>query len=297
MVGYPVLPVRPILRKQMTFEKLSQTRFKKKSSFIADQILGMINTGRYKAGSKLPSERTITEQMGVSRPSLREAISALQIVGILESRPGDGTYVSAPFATEDLMRRALAVLEECDSPFENMQARKALEIGAVRLAITVATDADLKALKDAWDEKYIRGRKGDLEDYLRYGKEFHIAIARATKNRIIEAIMDKLLDMTIQPLWVSMRRDYFLKDLSRMELMLDIHDRITKAILARDMDKAVYELEIHYDMQIEQIYGQNEDNNGDQTNDRKKTILKQQKEEVMRAIGVSGVRHRFRMAF
>src|SRR4030042_2752670 len=108
----------------MPCEKLSQTRFKKKSSFIADQILGMINAGRYKVGSKLPSERTITEQMGVSRPSLREAISALQIVGILESRPGDGTYVSNPVPTEDLMRRAVAVLEECDSPFENMQARK-----------------------------------------------------------------------------------------------------------------------------------------------------------------------------
>jgi GntR family transcriptional repressor for pyruvate dehydrogenase complex len=219
----------------------------------------MINTGHYKAGSKLPSERTITEQMGVSRPSLREAISALQIVGILESRPGDGTYVSTPVATEDLMRRAVSVLEECDSPFENMQARKALEIGAVRLAITVATDADLKALKEAWDEKYIRGRKGDLDEYLRYGKEFHIAIARATKNRIIEAITDKLLDMTIQPLWISMRRDYFLKDLSRMELMLDIHDRITKAIIARDMDGAIHELEIHYDLQIEQLYGQNDE--------------------------------------
>jgi len=75
----------------MAFEKVAQTRFKKKSSFIADQILRMINTGAFKAGSKLPSERVITEQMGVSRPSLLEAISALQIVGILESRPGDVT--------------------------------------------------------------------------------------------------------------------------------------------------------------------------------------------------------------
>jgi GntR family transcriptional repressor for pyruvate dehydrogenase complex len=96
----------------MTFEKVTQARFKKKSSFIADQILRMINSGRYNAGSKLPSERVITEQMGVSRPSLREAISALQIVGVLESRPGDGTYVSAPVASEDLTRRALTVLED-----------------------------------------------------------------------------------------------------------------------------------------------------------------------------------------
>ena len=252
----------------MTFEKLTQTRFKKKSSFIADQILQMIDSGRYTAGSKLPSERTITEQMGVSRPSLREAISALQIVGILESRPGDGTYVSTPAATEDLMRRAVTVLEECDSPFENMQARKALEIGAVRLTIAVATDADLNTLKAAWDEKCQRGRQGNLEEYLRYGKEFHLVIARATKNRTIEAITEKLLDMTIQPLWINMRRDYFLKDPSRIELMLDIHDRIMQAIIDRDIDRATRELEIHYDMQIEQIYGQNDENSHEQPANR-----------------------------
>jgi DNA-binding FadR family transcriptional regulator len=252
----------------MTFEKLTQTRFKKKSSFIADQILGMINTGRYKAGSKLPSERAITEQMGVSRPSLREAISALQIVGILESRPGDGTYVSAPVATEDLMSRAVAVLEECDSPFENMLARKALELGAVRLAINVATDTDLDLLKKAWEEKCSRGRRGDLEEYLRFGKEFHLAIARATKNRIIEGIMEKLLDMTIQPLWINMRRNYFLRDPSRIELMLDIHDRIVQAICARDADRAIRALEIHYDMQIEQIYEQNDDSTAEQSDGR-----------------------------
>jgi DNA-binding FadR family transcriptional regulator len=250
----------------MTFEKLTQTRFKKKSSFIADQILRMINAGHYKAGSKLPSERAITEQMGVSRPSLREAISALQIAGILESRPGDGTYVSTPLATEDLMRRAVSVLEECDSPFENMLARKALEIGSVRLAIKVATDADLAALKSAWEEKCLRGRRGDLEEYLRYGKEFHLAIARATKNRIIEGIMEKLLDMTIQPLWINMRRNYFLKDPSRIELMLDIHDRIMQAISARNADQAIRELENHYDVQIEQIYDQTDETAAEQTN-------------------------------
>jgi GntR family transcriptional repressor for pyruvate dehydrogenase complex len=247
----------------MAFEKVTQTKFKKKSSSIADQLLRMINSGIYKAGSKLPSERVITEQMGVSRPSLREAISALQIVGILESRPGDGTYVCSPAATEDLVREALAVLEECDSPFENMQARQALEIGVVRLAIKVATDADLLTLKEAWAEKCARGRRGDLEDYLSYGKEFHLAIARATKNRVIEAIMEKLLNMTIQPLWRNMRREYFLRDPSRIELMLDIHNRIMRAISERDTDRAIRELDIHYDMQIEQIYDQNDELNHD----------------------------------
>jgi DNA-binding GntR family transcriptional regulator len=55
-----------------------------------------------------------------------------------------------------------------------------------------------------------------------------------------------------------MRRDYFLKDPSRIELMLDIHDRILRAIVERDAERATRELEIHYDIQIEQIYGLNE---------------------------------------
>lgn len=253
----------------MTFEKLTQTRFKKKSSFIADQILRLINSGRFKVGAKLPSERIITEQMGVSRPSLREAISALQIVGILETRPGDGTYVSAPAATEDLMHQALTVLEEHDSPFENMQARKAMEIGAAQLAIKTATVADLSAVKEIWDEKCALGRQGKYDEYTRYGKEFHLAIARATKNRVIEAIMEKLLDVNIQPLWVNMRLEYFRKDPSRIDQMLDIHDQIMKAILERNTEQAIRALETHFDLLIEQIYGRNEENNDHQQVERR----------------------------
>lgn len=243
----------------MTFEKICQVKFKKKSSFIADQIMSMIRSGQYPGGSKLPPERVIAEQMGVSRPSLREAISALQLAGILESRPGDGTYVCDQ-AAEGVGSRALDLLEECDSPFENIQARKILEAGAARLAIEMATDEDILALKTVWNKKYELGRQGNLEEYLRYGKEFHMAIARATKNRIIEGIMEKLLALTIQPLWINLRREYFRNDPSRFAQMLDIHDRIVMAICNRDAMTAVRELEYHFDIQIEQLYNKPDDN-------------------------------------
>lgn len=242
----------------MAFEKINQPSFKKKSSYIADQILSLISAGLYPAGSKLPSERSMTEQMGVSRPSLREAISALQLAGILESRPGDGTYVRGSTLSEEAINQTLDVLERCDSPFENLQARKAVEIGVIKLAIQTASEEDLLAVKGAWEEKCRLGRQGSLEEYLSYGKDFHLAIARATKNRLIEAIMDKLLDLSTQPLWIKMRREYFIKDPSRIELMLDIHDRIVQALLKRDTEAAVREIEFHYDIQIEQIYSQSD---------------------------------------
>ncbi len=242
----------------MAFEKVTQAKFKKKSSSIADQLLMMINAGRFPVGSRLPSERIMAEQMGVSRPSLREAISALQIAGILESRPGDGTYVSAPGSSEENIKETFSVLEECDSPYENLLARKAFEIGVAKLAIEVAQDEDLLAIKEAWEEKCRRGREGTLEDYLLYGKAFHLAIARATRNRVIEAVTERLLDLSTQPLWIKMRREYFQKDISRIELMLDIHSGIVEALISRDTERVIRELEHHYDIQIEQIYYQGE---------------------------------------
>jgi len=72
--------------------------------------------------------------------------------------------------------------------------------------------------------------------------------------------MERLLNLTIQPLWINMRREYFRNDPSRIELMLDIHDRIVKAIMERNTEKAIRELEHHFDIQIEQIYNQNDEN-------------------------------------
>ena len=156
----------------MQFEKVKQTKFQRKSSFIADQILRMIKTGRYKAGAKLPSERLIAEQMEVGRPSVREAISALQIVGILESRPGEGSYVAEPQGFDALMARALNVLEESDSPFEVLQVRKAVEIGVVHLAVKTATEEDIREIKAEWRKKYAKGRKGDYVGFIGHGRQF-----------------------------------------------------------------------------------------------------------------------------
>ena len=100
----------------MEFEKIKQVKFQRKSTIIAEQILEKIKHGEYKSGAKIPPERTLAEQMGVGRPSIREAISALQIVGILESRPGDGSYVADPGGFDDSMFRALQLLEGSQSP-------------------------------------------------------------------------------------------------------------------------------------------------------------------------------------
>ena len=122
----------------MSFDKLPPFRFQKRSSIIAEQIVNKIHRGNIPR-VQIAAGASDCRTNGVGRPSVREAISALQIAGILESRPGDGTYVQHRNDTEKLADRAFDVLEESDSPLQILQARKALEIGVAQLAITEAT--------------------------------------------------------------------------------------------------------------------------------------------------------------
>lgn len=236
------------------FDKMSQARFKSKGAIIAEELLARIKSGEYAGGTRLPAERLISEQMGVSRPSVREAISALQIVGIIESRPGDGSYVADNLALNDLSLQVTTILEQSDSPYEILQARMAIETGAIRLAIREATDEDIQKVKDVWQERVQIGRAGDFQVYTKMGKELHLSIARATQNRIIISVVDRLLDVTDQPLWQNMRKLYYQKDPNRIEQMLAIHDRIVHAVQERDSREAILALEEDFSTVIKQLY-------------------------------------------
>jgi len=236
------------------FEKITQIKFKSKSSIIAEQILELIRTGEYPVSSKLPPERIIAEQMGVSRPSVREAISALQIVGILETHPGDGTYISKPLVGEHLSLQVQTILDQSDSPYEIIRARKAIESGVIRQAIKTANEADIRNIREAWGKKHEKGLIGDYDAYTKQGKDFHLAIAQATNNNLIVAIMDRLLSVTNQPLWRNMRCRYYEQNPKRIEPMMDVHKKIVAAFEERDAEKAIQALEEDLDTVLEQLY-------------------------------------------
>lgn len=242
----------------MKFNKLPQAQYQKRSSIIAEDIVQRIRRNEISAGMKLPSERVIADQLGISRPSVREAISALQIVGVLESRPGDGTYVCERIEFEDLSRKAVLVLEKNDSPLELLHARKALEIGTARLVIRVATQSEMGPIHKAWQRKYEAGIKGNYDGYLGHAYEFHMAIARATRNSMIERMTENLLQATQQPLWFNMRRTYYVEDDRRIKEMLDVHDRIVKALMNRETEQAILAIEAHFDILIQRTYNLND---------------------------------------
>jgi GntR family transcriptional repressor for pyruvate dehydrogenase complex len=109
----------------MPFEKV---KTKRKHLFVAEQILSAIKQGLYEPNTKLPPERVLAEKMGVSRNSVREALSALQVLNIIESRAGDGTYVKKLVKDINIESQILPILEKSESPFRIFEARSVLEI-------------------------------------------------------------------------------------------------------------------------------------------------------------------------
>lgn len=154
---------------------------------VASTIMASIASGKYKSGERLPSERDLAAAFKVSRPTIREAMIALEIRGLAETRHGSGIYVTdqlpLPEGAGDLDIGA----------FELTEARRLFEGEAAALAATTITEESLEELKlivgEMADEN-ARNEQGWTAD-----RRFHIAIARATRNTAIAQVIESLLDM------------------------------------------------------------------------------------------------------
>lgn len=156
-----------------------------------------ITAGRYLTGQRLPSERDLAEEFGVSRPTVREAMIALEIRGLVEARQGSGIYVmhnTAEGPEPDLDIGA----------FELTEARRLFEGEAAALAATTITDAELDELEvvlgDMIGENAYTGFTGEQAD-----RRFHVTIAKATRNAAIVMTVETLWDLRYRsPLCVAM---------------------------------------------------------------------------------------------
>jgi GntR family transcriptional repressor for pyruvate dehydrogenase complex len=159
---------------------------------IADQLRELIRQGRYGIGSRLPPERELAQQLGVSRPSVREALIALEIAGCVEVRMGAGIYVRGSGDAE----AATAGLGE--SPLQLMEARIVLEGGAMPQACARATPAGLAAVRSAVDE--MREAIAAAKSALDADRRFHLAVAALSGNAVLERLVGELFNGRYSPM-------------------------------------------------------------------------------------------------
>ena len=224
----------------------------KKSTLVAEWVLEKIRSQVYPEGAKLPSEREIARTLGMSRPPVREALSALQIARIVEIRPGNGTYVKSATPANEMVSNTMSVLEDSESPFEVMQARCVLEEGIIKVAATQATGEDMVRLEQALARMGDAVEHSDLSRYFQSNREFHLAVATATHNSVLRKLLESLLLSEKKELWQESIQRY-LSDPEHIKKYTARHERILQAIEKRDVDKAAQEMTEHFSGTVEEV--------------------------------------------
>jgi GntR family transcriptional repressor for pyruvate dehydrogenase complex len=176
---------------------------------VVDRILTLVKRGHLGAGDKLPSERHLAQQLNVSRSTLREAMTALEVLGIVEIRAGVGIFIGpngAVASNSGVMDQVTQLIERV-GPLEILEVRALFEPGMARLAAQRRTNDDLLAMENAVRQ---------MEEELRQGRDawqpdwgFHRAIAAATQNPLVEMVLDNLGQRMENPLWKLMRARNF----------------------------------------------------------------------------------------
>ena len=161
---------------------------------IADQLRRLIGKGGVAPGARLPAERDLARQLGVSRPSLREALIALEVEGLLDVRVGSGIYV-----TPSKSRGRAFEINGASGPFEVIRARWMIEGECAALAAKHGTPAQLRAIKRAHAELLREARRD--HNPLDADRAFHVAIAQATGNSALELVVQTLWDQRVGPLY------------------------------------------------------------------------------------------------
>ena len=182
------------------------------------------------AGTRLPSERELSKRLRVSRPSLREALRTLELMGVVDTRHGSGTHVAD--SGTDVLKKPLEFLLHLDRPSiaELHETRTLLEIHLAGRAAERRTDEDLKALDAALKE--MKKRLPKPSDVTGPDLRFHQAIAAASHNRLLERLMNCLreaIEAMMNVAWPGQ---------PDMNASYDLHVRVATAIRKRDIEGA-----------------------------------------------------------
>ncbi|GAA0358459.1 FadR/GntR family transcriptional regulator [Microbispora corallina] len=202
------------------------------------RIMDMISGGALLPGQRLPTEREFAADLGLSRSSMREAIRALTVLGVLESRHGAGVYVTA-LEPRDLLDTfgVVAEISRGDTLLHLVQVRKILEPAATATAAARIDDEVLARLRA---EMTAMEQGGTAEEIVSHDLEFHRLIIEAAGNPVLSAILDGLSSRTFRArVW----RGYRVEGV--FERTFAEHDRIYRSLVERDPESARTAAAIH----------------------------------------------------
>lgn len=214
---------------------------KRMSDQVFEQLKDLIFRGHLKPGDRLMTERELAQNLGVSRPTVREAINKLVAIHLLEHRQGQGTFVNPPTASADRNPLAAVINGQNASLMDLLEVRLGLECNAVALAAQRATEEDVRELEKSVQEMgsaVAEGKLGSDADIT-----FHMAIAYATKNVVQIHIMKSLYDLLFHGIQENLQHLY--TEPINLNIVLQQHTDILNAIRQRDPHEAYASMKRH----------------------------------------------------
>jgi len=202
---------------------------------IADQLRALVEGGEFAPGARLPAERELAWQLGVSRPSVREALIALEVEGLVEVRMGSGIYVRE-VATGGVRQPVTA-----EPPLETIRAREVIESELAARAASTMKAAQLRGLREAirlMEQEAAAGQLPTQGDRL-----FHLRIAEASGNTVLTRIVAELFDERHNPLFEQLGSHFENSD--SWALAVAEHRAVAEAIAARSPDEAREAMSLH----------------------------------------------------
>lgn len=196
---------------------------------VADHLRALIEAGDFPAGSRLPTERELAERLGISRPTVREALIALEVEGRVRIRVGSGIYV-----TEAPPPAALPCTHLVEGPIELLRAREFIESAVAAEAATLVRPADIQEM----DTAIARMAAGGLQahDIVAFDRAFHTAVAAILGNAVLVRFVGELFDQRLNP-YFGRLASYF-EDEETWRTAIEEHRAVRDAIVAGDPERA-----------------------------------------------------------
>ncbi|MCR4426109.1 MAG: FadR family transcriptional regulator [Firmicutes bacterium] len=200
---------------------------------VVAQLQELVARGDLKPGDRLPAERELSSQLGVSRATLREALKGLELMGVIKIKHGDGTFIREDINAR-LVSQPLRFISPAQSSLmvELLETRQAIESTAARLAAQRVQDDDIAGLRHELSEMRKALAKGDTAEVSKHDLEFHLALCKASRNSILYQVERSIQNMLLE----AMETTIFIP--SALQSAIEYHDKILAAVENRDAEAA-----------------------------------------------------------
>lgn len=224
--------------------KYKQIKPKKIYEEVAETLHELIRTGQIKPGDKLDSVQQLAENFQVGRSAIREALSALKAMGLIEMKQGEGTFVRSFEAKQVTFPLSTAILMNKEDITHLLEVRKIVETGTASSAARNRTEEDLKAMEFVLEEMKFAQGDGELGEKSDF--KFHLALSAAAHNPLLSGLVDQIAELMFKTQKETRRLWLFSKQ-TTSENLYEQHVAIYNAIVEQDEERARNAMFSHLD--------------------------------------------------